>query len=256
MVPLRDRVPGPWKDWLLRTFADAEYHKKALSHEPPEWGIEACFQGLVDRGYAPRAVLDVGASTGGWSIFAMQYWPKATYFLLEANEERRPELEKLKRTASNVNYLIAGAADIDGQLPLGVRADDLNANSFAYPRQESRMVEVVRIDRLLREGRFAPPQFLKIDVQGFERNVLEGAHATIQHCDFVLLELNLIHFAPGMMLLHEGTHWMNEHGMVAYEIVDALRRPLDGAMAQCDVLFVRWDHPIRQSYKWSAPPAG
>jgi hypothetical protein len=33
--------------------------------------------------------------------------------------------------------------------------------------------------------------------------------------------------------------------------VDFLRRPLDGAMGQCDILFVKRDHPLVSNHSWN-----
>lgn len=46
--------------------------------------------------------------------------------------------------------------------------------------------------------------------------------------------------------------FMSEHGFIHYEFVDFLRRPLDGAMGQCDILFVRSGHPLVSDRRWIA----
>ena len=48
-----------------------------------------------------------------------------------------------------------------------------------------------------------------------------------------------------------GPAWMVEQGFIPYEIVDILRRPLDGAMGQCDILFGRVGHPLLADNRWA-----
>jgi hypothetical protein len=45
--------------------------------------------------------------------------------------------------------------------------------------------------------------------------------------------------------------YMSANNFIPYEFVDYLRRPLDGAMGQCDILFIRKDHPLVSKKQWS-----
>lgn len=58
-------------------------------------------------------------------------------------------------------------------------------------------------------------------------------------------------FSVSTKLFHEVISYMVERKFRPYEIVDVLRRPLDGAMGQCDVLFVKEDHPLLADTLWS-----
>ena len=49
--------------------------------------------------------------------------------------------------------------------------------------------------------------------------------------------------------LPDGTP-LDERGFQPYEIVDVLRRPYDGAMGQCDVLFCRRGHWLSAQQRW------
>jgi FkbM family methyltransferase len=212
--------------------------------------MRSCLQGLVNRGFVPDSVIDVGAAQGAWTCIALEFWPKARYFLIEPLEERRPDLEALRTAVPSVDFLIAGAGEHKTTLELGIDPAHLDGSSFAYTRLQSRTVDVVPLDDLLEEGRFRPPQFLKLDVQGFELDVLRGAAHTMAACGLILLEAAFFRFQSRMALFHEIVEWMAAHGFVIYEVVDVLRRPLDGAMGQCDLLFAREDHRLRANRDW------
>jgi hypothetical protein len=81
--------------------------------------------------------------------------------------------------------------------------------------------------------------FLKIDVQGYELEVLRGATNSLQAFEAVLLEVAIIEINEGAPLLHEVTTFMAARGFIASEICEIHRRPLDKAMSQIDVIFVR-----------------
>ncbi len=47
---------------------------------------------------------------------------------------------------------------------------------------------------------------------------------------------------------------MFERGYVIYDIPGYLRRPLDGALAQLDICFVKSNSFLRNSIKWDKKP--
>src|SRR4051794_13794033 len=100
--------------------------------DPTAIGHEFCLQGLAERDYRPETILDIGAAVGGWTRGALCHFPSAKYFLIEALEERRPDLEQLRGSFSNVDFEICGVADVPGTLSLGV-TPGLYDSSFAYP---------------------------------------------------------------------------------------------------------------------------
>jgi len=214
-----------------------------------EFGMEACIKGLAARGYEPELVLDIGAAYGSWTWMAQQYWRKAQFFCLEVLEERRADLEKLRQSSPRFDFFIGGVADVSGELELGI-TDRPEASSFAYAGRWARKVRVYTLDELHESGRFAQPQFLKVDVQGYDLKVLQGGKRLLRNCDAVLLELQFFRFSPAMNLFHEVTDWMVQQRFRPYEFVDFLRRLLDGAMGQCDMLFVREDHWLLADCRW------
>jgi hypothetical protein len=133
--------------------------------------------------------------------------------------------------------VLAAAGRTAGTATLNV-APDLYGSSLLYAGIEERSVPMVTVDELIAERALPAPYFLKLDVQGYELEVLAGAHRTMDAAELVLMELRLYR-APPMPMLHEAIAWMTERGFRPYEIADVQRRPLDDAMAQVDVLFAR-----------------
>ena len=237
------------KQALQALLSSLGYRLERIGFADREIGMGACLKGLASRNFHPRLVLDIGAATGEWTRLALGYWPRARYFLMEPLEERRTRLAELSREHSNVRFVLSAAGARSGELPIGIVPNDLDGSSFLYT-DVSRLVSVRAIDDLLISGEVEQPQFMKIDVQGYERNVLKGAEQTISNCPLILLECQLFPFEPSMWLVHESVAWMRDHGFRPYEVVDVLRRPYDGAMGQCDLLFVRENHWLVSSNSW------
>jgi Methyltransferase FkbM domain len=106
-----------------------------------------------------------------------------------------------------------------------------------------------RIDTLIDEG-LAPPDFAKLDVQGYELEVLAGFEKHLPSCQWLQLELSLLPIAPGGALLHEVLGYLKERGFVMFDVNELIRAPSDGAVWQIDALFCREDSPLRQERIW------
>jgi FkbM family methyltransferase len=215
-----------------------------------EVGMETCLRNLRSRGFVPSRVLDVGAGRGAWTELAMTCWPDSRYFLIEPLQERLVSLCALSHRNPNVTFLLLGAGSEVGERAIGVMEDFLDGSSLVYEGSAARSVRVETIDHLLEEARIEQPDFMKIDVQGYELEVLKGAQRCLDRCSLVLTEVEFFRFAPAMPLLHEIVAWMVAHGYRPYEVADILRRPSDRAMGQCDLLFCREGHWLLRSDTW------
>lgn len=222
-----------------------------LTVKETEFGMDAALRGLRERGYYPPVVLDIGAAVGSWTESALRYWPHGEYYCIEALDERHPNLQALvERTGANVKILACGVADIDGVLEMGV-TESLWDSSFAYQGSEMRHVNVFTLDTLFASNRIVPPSLLKLDVQGFEKKIISGGESALKHCSVILMECSFYPFCPSMGTLDDTIAFMSRRGYVPYEFVDLLRRPLDRAMGQCDIIFVRKNHWLIANTAWS-----
>lgn len=216
-----------------------------------DFGMERALRGLAERGYQPEVIYDVGAAEGAWTRLAARVWPKAKFVCIEPLEERDAALKQLAADLpGRVQSLRIGLGSQDSELTMGV-AEGLWASSFAYGGEAARTLPVRRLDGLVESGTLPLPSFLKLDVQGFELQVLEGARAkALANTDFILMECQFFAFCDDMRTLDLTIAHMSELGYVPYEFVEFLRRPLDGAMGQCDLVFARRGHPMISDKRW------
>src|SRR5262249_53164368 len=81
--------------------------------------------------------------------------------------------------------------------------------------------------------------FLKLDVQGGERAVLDGGAATLARARAVECELSLVELYAGQALLHEQLDRLAGVGFVLWGLRPSFADPASGRLLQADGLFVR-----------------
>lgn len=190
-------------------------------------------------GFAPKTIVDAGAFEGNWSRMAKEIWPSSCLFMIEPNLEKKELLLKLAADLDAILLCeLLGAEDGQAvQFHLMESGSSIMAERSAVPRTvETRRLRT--LDALLIED-IESPGLLKIDAQGYELQILMGASKVLPDFEAVLLEVAIIEINEGAPLLHDVVAFMKSRGFVVYDILEIHRRPLDGALNQVDIMFMR-----------------
>jgi FkbM family methyltransferase len=139
--------------------------------------------------HAPFVVVDIGVQGGEnprWALLG----DHLVIHGLDAIKEVVEALEREHRSDPNRHYHWIAAGSADGEREFYFNAADPCSSSF-YAQgtdrfgssegrvEQARKVLVRRLDSLLTEGTIDRPDFLKVDVEGFEKDVLLGASETL-----------------------------------------------------------------------------
>ena len=217
--------------------APAEFEKFAheYSFAPHmKFGLAA----MAKRGFAPKSIVDVGTFQGDWSILAKQTWPASRLFMIEPNLANQARLAGLAERLDATLFFDLVGAENDQEVQFNVMGSgsSIMSERSGLPRTvETRRLRT--LDSLL--NAVEPPGLLKIDAQGYELQILKGASKILPAFEAVLLEIAIIEINEGAPLLHEVVVFMKALGFVAYDILEIHRRPLDKALNQVDIVFVR-----------------
>ncbi len=216
----------------------------------PAWAF--VLRNLRARGFRPRTVFDIGVAHGTPELYAV--FPEARYYLVDPTRESLPYMESIARRL-DARILNIALGDAEGELEIGVRTDDIGGSTFYEeigPLGPTRRypVPVRRFDGVI-DG-FERPALCKIDVQGAEMRVLRGMGARIHDVDAILIEASVIATIREGPEIAEVIAFLRQQGFVVYDVLGGGRRPLDSALAQLDLLFVKEDSPLRADHRWSA----
>ncbi len=211
---------------------------------------------LSGLGFRPQTIVDVGVAYATPELY--EEFPGSNILLIEPLAEYEPFLRKICGTYK-AQYVLAAAGAAPGTATFNVHSDQLDGSSLLKEVEGAkvdgtpRQVRVVTIDEMAAEENLKGPYLIKLDVQGAELQVLAGAQRTLEETEAVILEVTFFGTMIGGQQVYDVVSRMKELGFVAYDVFGFLYRPLDNALAQADMAFVREKGPFRRSHAFATP---
>ena len=215
--------------------------------------IPSALDRLLGGGFAPRLVFDIGAYHGEFADLCLQRWPTADVSCFEpAAKEAQYLIQRfgIDERVRVFSTLVGARERTDVILHLNDTGSSVLADHSGVQRPTQactmRTVDAVVVE----EHADRAPDLLKIDVQGYELDVLEGAEHSLARISAILVETNLIDVYEGAALLPKLMAWLDARGWVPYDVCGLIRRPLDRALWQADFVFVQREHELRRDKRW------
>lgn len=203
---------------------------------------------LKQAGVRPATFLDVGANVGQFSVAVSHLFPDAVLYPVEPDPSTAERLRGNLPSAIAGNVIVTAVGERVGTVEFQVNVDSQvssilplgDGRKQAFPESNVRRTMVVpmsTLDALFVDRTLPSPVLLKIDVQGYEDRVIDGAVEILKKIHWVVLEMSFAGLYDG----EKDFSWMLEMmGRRGFRFV----RPLDfhtsdrtGAIIEMDGLF-------------------
>ena len=205
---------------------------------------------LKQQGLVPGTVIDVGANVGQFAVACAKMFPGVPVHSFEPLPECVSQLKKhaaklhairvypvaLGARSGTVSIHVNSHRHSSSILPLAER----HREAFPAAREIGTVdIPMSTLDEQIGSSILKGPVLLKLDVQGFEPQVLEGAPVTLPKIDYVLLESSFRPLYEGEQTFVEITRMMAARGFQFSHPLGWLEDPRNDEILQIDALFVR-----------------
>jgi FkbM family methyltransferase len=194
-------------------------------------------------------VLDVGANEGQFIKSARVLFPRASILAFEPNPRLTNSLQHLLPPETGAVCQIACAREA-GTMPLHLmkfspassllRPTALRIPDFpSAETEETITVKVDRLDSVVKGHALArKPYLLKIDVQGFELEVLRGAVDILPDVSAIVCEVNAVPFYQGQAGFEDIYAFLRQNDFKLVDIGEPIRNTQNGEVLYFDVAFL------------------
>jgi FkbM family methyltransferase len=193
--------------------------------------------------YEPIHVVDIGANHGGWSRQILAAFTDVWLSLFEPQSDLAPHLANLD-AKSNVRIQYVGIGDKDTTAAFTIHDRD-DSSSFSYTPEQAKQagfrqvqIEILKLDTALKAGGFPPPDIIKIDAEGLDLAVLDGAGESLKSAQIVFIEASISN-PKYANTLERVIGKMDELGFRIWDFTDLNRVPSSGLLWLVEAVFVR-----------------
>jgi FkbM family methyltransferase len=176
---------------------------------------------LRDNGVVPKVIYDIGACVLHWTNEAEKIWPNSEYVMFEA----MAETEFLYKERG-FKYNLGPLSDVSGKtVDFYQNTYHPGGNSYYienplvnpqapdyFNESHKRQMITAALDDVVKQRGFPLPDFIKMDVQGAELDILRGATETLKSVKHVILELQSVEYNTGAPQREEVIAYMSDLG--------------------------------------------
>ena len=204
--------------------------------------IDSALKKLLSAGIQISNVIDIGVLTG--TGFLVEFFPKAKHYLFEPVDSFFGQIRAGYREVDYELHQLAVSSSSGTAFQVGVSADNSRNVTHSYVSEsqvlvgestpqgvviECKVIKKIALDDFFYEASLPSGYLIKIDVDGHEMPIIQGAQDSLKNADIVIIE------APVHSLL-ERANAMVKLGFELVEIVDICY--YHQLLSQVDLIFI------------------
>jgi FkbM family methyltransferase len=182
------------------------------------------FNRLIAQGFQIKSLLDVGAAHGHFSSYFERFFPEAEITAVECNER---DAYFLSRYRWDTHYMCLGDKPCKKTFYVD-KVDEIGGGSSLYKENTVFFKDCIEEEKEINTIDLAFPgrtfDFIKIDTQGSELDILRGGKDVVSRAQWLLLELSFMEYNQGAPLIDDVLEYTRSIGFRMYDTIG----PKDG----------------------------
>jgi FkbM family methyltransferase len=220
-----------------------------LQSRKPSFASYRMCQAVKSLVGAPASVFDVGANQGQFAGAAAWWFPDSQIVSFEPSPSVFPSLQRNVAKIRKLSLVQSALGDRAGELEFFENQYSHASSALPVTEEQKALrpetantrkitVPITTLDLFTAGQTWPRPLLLKLDVQGFEKKVLDGAGAFLEQVDFLLFECSYRALYEGEPLFQEMYAHVRSLGFELVAPVGFLENE-DYVMLQTDLLWRR-----------------
>ena len=194
---------------------------------------------IQQAGLKIDTVYDIGACQGEWSKWhKSMVMPHANFILFEAN----PAYQNVLMSTGFKSYCgiaLSNPGRSQVEFYNGTNTGDsyYKETTIWYDNQGTITLPCATIDELKQRDNLPVPQFIKIDTQGSELDILSGADSFIRQVDIIYTECPIVKYNAGAPNIQDYLDFFKARQFIPIDIFEIHRG--ENTLIQVDIMFMK-----------------
>jgi FkbM family methyltransferase len=206
---------------------------------------------LKGIGISIDTVYDIGANDSRWYKLWKPKLPDSTFFLFEANPANFCKAELGVDEQYNHVALSDSVKEVSFYLPDTSNVENTGGSYYKeftpqYDGETNVKLTTTTLDQYVEDNKLPMPDFIKLDTQGSEVDILNGSKRILEHTSVILCEVPVLPYNRGAPDLSTYILTLQSYGFIPTGIEHIAIK--SGALMQMDLVFVKKDI-IQDLYK-------
>lgn len=195
-----------------------------------------------------NTIVDIGANRGQFALAAVHVWPDAVIHAFEPLSRPADVFGSIFARSERVLLHRSAIGPTEGTMNMNVSARDDSSSLLPITRVQTgvfpgtehmgtEVVDVRKLQSVIDESHVPGTALLKLDVQGFEYEALEGCETLLDRFTYVLCECSFVQLYEGQRLVADIVDWLASRNFSVKSVHNMLRDSV-GERIQADFLFV------------------
>jgi len=196
-----------------------------------------------------NTIIDIGANKGQFSLVGRYVFPNANIYSFEPLKKPAKKFNKLFESDKKAAFFHSAIGPIEEKVKMHVsnREDSSsilsigNKQSSIFPGTEESHTDEIKVAPLnyfLSKKDLIKPVFVKIDVQGYELEVLKGSEDLLEFIDHIYVECSFVELYEGQALADEVIAYLVNYSFRLKGVYNTFYDK-NGIAIQADFLFAR-----------------
>lgn len=194
------------------------------------------------KGLMPTVIYDIGANAGDWTRDMKKVFPTAHYEEFEANPQHaRPGVHITLLTDEEKEvtfYKLPGTTGNTGASVYLEMSDHFGPGKYIAETRRG-----IPLDTYVEDNNLPAPDFIKMDVQGSELDILRGSESLLGGVKYAVLESCIHQWNKGAPRTDELIAFMAENGFEILDFID--HQYVGGYLLYVDILFAKRSEGLR-----------
>jgi len=201
------------------------------------------FDTLINNGYKFNSVLDLGAHAGTFTFGCKKFYPNAYYYMIDGNPMTESYIENsgIDYTIAYLSNLVKDTVVYKTKYNVFNTGDSLYRENTKYYDDRSVVIQPITtttLDEIFKNEKTF--DFIKIDCQGSEIDIIKGGLEMCKRADVFLLEASVYRYNTGAPMFDELKDFMSNIGFSYTKTVSDIHHPFETSiLIQHDVLFTK-----------------